>query len=948
MLSIKKSCAGYEEYFVEEVSVKYYAEGGEQPGQWMGKGAQRLGLVGRVDPGILANLAKGLKPDGTGPLISLSSVRKDHAHVALWDQCFSPPKDVSLIWALYPEVANKVAQCHAKAVATAIDYEQRNAAFTRRGAGGKYLERCDLVTAVFTHGTNRNGEPQLHSHVLTINAGARQGPDGGFGTIASNFLYAQQVATRSVYSATLAQELKRELGVKIVFADAKQGQPADSFKIEGIPDRLRDLMSSRRAEILAFKAKAGLTTPKETEQAVLATRKQKEHLPQQVLRKNWIAATKSLGIDLAELQRAVLPRYEQLLTPVANVKSQAEPTAKKNEAVTQPPQTVATVANGTVPTSDSRPEVTRNKVVPLKPAAQTKEDDRESRGIITPAVKRIPKSSDSEKRTRIIRQQDDHGFASREQASIIESLAKSALQEGQNNAATDRLIDLVLERFDRENPPGKFANFTDRTEDAKEALGYVMDIARKMQEPKGYHIKPEDIQHGVMGKLTGMPQDAALVTLLGKKANIACVEAASGADTSLFIKAIAEEYARAGLKVKALAPTASAANELQTVAQISANTTRQQLWRISPPAFETAKHHAMQILRAAIPIPTSGLDAWRLDKRSVLVVTEAQTMRTTEMKTLLKRADAAGAKVILVGNTKHIGKHEPHNVFSEISHATGSVKLADGAIQAERWATSAARQAAQGDVHGALSHYALAGQLHLSRDQKSAAGALIDHWKKLPKSEQDGKTLIIAATQRDAYLLNRLAHDARHKTNAMPRFLRQRVEGEWVYRGDRVRFHVNHKPNGFKAGDVGTIEKINLSSMTVKLDRTQGVLSLKWHVRVDVPKSAYKYLSLGYAVSATQAQGVTCNRALVLPQAGRTDPRGMAVQLSRARLETQVFSSSRSVGEDLEAIDRVFRKQMQTERLREESAKNPPSSRTKEVEEPNEPSQRKQNARVRI
>jgi hypothetical protein len=174
------------------------------------------------------------------------------------------------------------------------------------------------------------------------------------------------------------------------------------------------------------------------------------------------------------------------------------------------------------------------------------------------------------------------------------------------------------------------------------------------------------------------------------------------------------------------------------------------------------------------------------------------------------------------------------------------------------------------------------------------------------------------------------------------------VDGAWVYRGDRVRFHVNHKPNGFIAGDVGTIEKINLSSMTVKLDRTQGLLGLKWHVRVDVPKSAYKYLSLGYAVSATQALGVTCDRALVLPQAGGTDTRGMAVQLSRARLETQVFSSSRSVGEDLEAIDRAFRKQMQTERLREESVKNSPSSRTKEGDEPNEPSQRKRDVRVRI
>ena len=41
------SCAG---------AMAYYTKSGEPPGQWAGRGAERLGLSGQVDPDVIQNL----------------------------------------------------------------------------------------------------------------------------------------------------------------------------------------------------------------------------------------------------------------------------------------------------------------------------------------------------------------------------------------------------------------------------------------------------------------------------------------------------------------------------------------------------------------------------------------------------------------------------------------------------------------------------------------------------------------------------------------------------------------------------------------------------------------------------------------------------------------------------------------------------------------------------
>ena len=97
--------------------------------------------------------------------------------VAGYALSFSPPKSVSLLWALADEaVSAEVRASHDAAVNGAMEFLQDHAAFTRRGhAGAVQADTDGYVAAAFTHRTSRARDPQLHT------GPGRQGARGGTG-----------------------------------------------------------------------------------------------------------------------------------------------------------------------------------------------------------------------------------------------------------------------------------------------------------------------------------------------------------------------------------------------------------------------------------------------------------------------------------------------------------------------------------------------------------------------------------------------------------------------------------------------------------------------------------------------------------------------------------------------------------------------------------------------
>ncbi len=87
------SAAGAKSYYS---TADYYTEGQELAGQWQGRGAERLGLFGRVENADWNALCNNKHPD-TGQPLTLR--QKAHRRVG-YDFNFHVPKSVSLLYNL--------------------------------------------------------------------------------------------------------------------------------------------------------------------------------------------------------------------------------------------------------------------------------------------------------------------------------------------------------------------------------------------------------------------------------------------------------------------------------------------------------------------------------------------------------------------------------------------------------------------------------------------------------------------------------------------------------------------------------------------------------------------------------------------------------------------------------------------------------------------------------
>jgi conjugative relaxase-like TrwC/TraI family protein len=269
VLSIGKMVAGSEDYYLNTVAQgreEYYTGSGEAPGQWLGAGANDLGLIGQVAPDDLRSVLAGVAPDGR--VLTAGRVRPE-GRVSGFDLTFSAPKSVSLLYGLCdPSTTEVVRRVHAEAVADALSYLERRALQVRRGAGGeRRLGAEGLIAAGFQHRTSRAGDPQLHTHVLVANA--TLGADGTWSAPDARLLYFHARTAGFLYQAALRSGLTRSLGVR--FGRVENG----SAEVEGISPAVLKAFSTRRAEIERHMATAGTTSARGAEVAALITRSPK-------------------------------------------------------------------------------------------------------------------------------------------------------------------------------------------------------------------------------------------------------------------------------------------------------------------------------------------------------------------------------------------------------------------------------------------------------------------------------------------------------------------------------------------------------------------------------------------------------------------------------------------------------------------------------------------------
>ncbi|KFD26332.1 Ti-type conjugative transfer relaxase TraA [Sphingobium yanoikuyae] len=264
-----------------------------------------------------------------------------------------------------------------------------------------------------------------------------------------------------------------------------------------------------------------------------------------------------------------------------------------------------------------------------------------------------------------------------------------------------------------------------------------------------------------------------------------------------------------------------------------------------------------------------------LTAHDVLVIDEAGMVGTRQMERVLSHAEAAGAKVVLVGDAEQLQAIEAGAAFRTIHERHGGVEITEIRRQHEDWQKDATRHLATGRTGEAIRAYADRGMVHAAETREQARVDLIDRWDAARQAEPDKTRMIFTHTNDEVRNLNEMARDKRREAGELGDDSRVKTAngGRDFASGDRVMFRRNERSMEVKNGTLGTIEQVNQQSMTVRTDDGRSVsFDLK----------DYRDLDHGYAATIHKTQAVSVDRTHALATPGM-DRHGTYVVLTRHR-----------------------------------------------------------------
>jgi hypothetical protein len=260
----------------------------------------------------------------------------------------------------------------------------------------------------------------------------------------------------------------------------------------------------------------------------------------------------------------------------------------------------------------------------------------------------------------------------------------------------------------------------------------------------------------------------------------------------------------------------------------------------------------------------------------------------------VQKCDEAGAKLVLVGDSKQLQAIEAGAAMRAVGEKVGQTEMSDVRRQKNEIDKEIARDFREGKAGDALEKMDAKGTLHVEKNMHEAKAAAVDGF--LADKAEGKSSILIAATRQEVKDLNSEVRNRLIESGAV------KAEGitakcENGYRdfavGDKVVFGKREELgnrgdkqaqviNGSTGTVTATYKNDGNPQISVKLDKSGA------HVNVDFQE--YKHLDHGYATTVHKSQGATVDTAHLL--AGEHTGREFSyVAASRAREDTHLYTS---------------------------------------------------------
>ncbi|MDT0348133.1 MobF family relaxase [Pseudonocardia charpentierae] len=908
---------GRESYYTGAVAA------GEPAGLWYGRGAEGLGLAGEVDADLLeavythllnprdpaaqsrstwgeaAALAPGHRnyrsaddvyaellaanPDA-GPearaALRVQAEGSARQAVSFLDLTFSAQKSVTVLAVAFERAANEARaagdhlaadawSAHQRAVEDAvlagareaIDYLQDVAGYARAGhhggGAGRWVDAHDWAVAQFLQHDSRNRDPQLHVHQGVLNRVLCA--DGVWRTLDSRAIHNHRGAAGAIAERVAEAHMTRSLGVR--FETRPDGRARE---IVGIDQDVLDLFSSRRRAISAkaeelcraFAARHGrdpspLERTRIAQQATLATRAAKSH-------------------DSEDLD-ARLERWERECREARD-------------------SGLADVAQGVFARGQQ-----------IEPPATWSERD-----VIERALAALGESRASWSRSDCVRALSDAlpGHLGLDPHQVLPLL----------NGLTDRFLGSAV-RLDTpesaEGLPGHLLRADGESVYAQpgaaryaspETLAAERVLRAAATERGAAALSPADAdavlaRYTDNGRPLGPDQAAAVHGVLTSGAGLEVLSAAAGTGKSFTIGALADAWTEVGRRVVGLAPSQVAAEVLAEEGLSSAN---------------VASWIGAQRRLATPGRPVADSDErWRLRAGDLVVVDEAGMTSTRDLVEVHRRASAAGAKVLLVGDSRQLAAVGPGGALADVAGHGIRYELAEVRRFATEWERPASLRLRDGDPT-VLDEYAKYGRLVDAGTAEQAEAGAARAW--LADTLAGRESLLLlgsneAAARTCAALRAELVALGRVDEHGVALAAQGTVAGV----GDRVQA----RRNGWElvGHDGNARAPINRETYTVTGTTADGGLHVVDTAGVPIALPAdyvRDHLALAYASTVHAAQGRTVDTShAVLGSSSSSDVAYVALTRGRdrntAHVVTRALAADAETGQTHEIAPRSAR-----------------------------------------